>query len=188
MDFEKEMAMFRYAVITPLLHGNDERSLKKRVREQAAKIWTLPNGRLRQFSWGAIEDWVYAYRRDGMAGLTTGQRKDRGDFREIGDNVRSYIDKHIREYPRLKISVMINLMKEAGVVVNNHPSNSTIYRYVKTIRPQKGVPLKERRSFEAPYAGNLWQTPPTPICLADIGNHKCWNKRTDFMNLLLNCN
>ena len=52
MDFEKEMAMFRYAVITPLLHGNDERSLKKRVREQAAKIWTLPNGRLRQFSWG----------------------------------------------------------------------------------------------------------------------------------------
>ena len=29
MDFEKEMAMFRYAVITPLLHGNDERSLKK---------------------------------------------------------------------------------------------------------------------------------------------------------------
>lgn len=50
MDFEKEMAMFKYGVITPLLHGNDERSLKKRMCELSAKIWTLPNGSLRQFA------------------------------------------------------------------------------------------------------------------------------------------
>jgi len=182
MDFEKEMAMFRYAVITPLLHGNDERSLKKRVHEQAAKIWTLPNGHLRQFSWGTIEDWIYAYRRDGMPGLTTGQRKDRGDFREIGDDVRCYIDKHIREYPRLKISVMLNLMKAAGVIIDNHPSASTIYRYVRTIRPLKGAPLKERRSFEAPYAGNLWQTDimygPYLPKLNDRGR---WTKKQTFL-------
>lgn len=93
-----------------------------------------------------------------MGGLTTGQRRDKGDFREIGEKVRAYIDKHIREYPKLKISVMIKLMKDAGVIIDNHPSASTIYRYVRTIRPKKGATLKERRSFEAPYAGNLWQT------------------------------
>ena len=182
MDFEKEMAMFRYAVITPLLHGNDERSLKKRISEQAAKIWTLPNGRLRQFSLSGIEDWIYAYRRDGIAGLSTGQRSDKGDFREIGDEVRSYIDKHIREYPRLKISVMINLMKATGVIVDNHPSASTIYRYIKTIRPQKGAPLKERRSFEAPYAGNLWQTDIMygPY-LPKLNNRGRWTKRQTFL-------
>jgi len=76
MDFEKEMAMFRYGVIMPLRHGNDERSMKKRIAEQSARIWTLPNGCLRQFSCSTIEDWIYAYRGDGMLGLTTAQRSD----------------------------------------------------------------------------------------------------------------
>jgi transposase InsO family protein len=182
MDFEKEMAMFRYGVIMPLRHGNDERSLKKRIGEQSTKIWTLPNGRLRQFSCSTIEDWIYAYKRDGMRGLTTGQRSDKGDFREIGDEVRSYIDKHISEYPQLKISIMINRMKAARVIIDNHPSVSTIYRYVKTIRPQKGAPLKERRSFEAPYAGNLWQTDimygPYLPQLNDRGR---WTKKQTFL-------
>ena len=61
MESETEMAMFRYGVINPLLHGDDERSLKKRMKEQSGKIWTLPDGRLRQFSWGTIEDWFYTY-------------------------------------------------------------------------------------------------------------------------------
>jgi transposase InsO family protein len=54
---------------------------------------------------------------------------------------------------------MINSMKEANMLSKGQPpSNSTIYRYVKTIRPQKGMSSQERHAFEAPYAGNLWQT------------------------------
>jgi transposase InsO family protein len=182
MNFEKEMAMFRYGVITPLLHGNDERSLKKRINDQAVKIWTLPQGSLRQFSCNTIEDWLYAYRRDGMAGLTTGKRKDRGDFREIGDEVRAYIDKHISEYPQLKTSVMIKLMQADSTIAEQLPSVSTIYRYVKTILPQKNVPLKERRSFEAPYAGNLWQTDIMygPY-LPQLNERGKWTKKQTFL-------
>lgn len=182
MNFEQEMAMFRYGIITPLLHENDERSLKKRMKEQAVKIWTLPNGSLRQFSWGTIEDWLYAYRNDGLAGLTTDQRCDKGGFREINEAVSVYIDKHLSEYPKLKTSVMIKLMKDTGVIVDNQPSASTIYRYVKTIRPQKGASLKERRSFEAPYAGNLWQTDIMygPY-LPQLNERGRWTKKQTFL-------
>jgi len=182
MDFEKEMAMFRYGVITPLLHGNDERSLKKRLNEQASKIWTLPQGKLRQFSSSTIEDWLYAYRRNGMAGLTTGKRKDRGHFREIGDDVRTYIDKHICDYPQLKTSVMIKLMQADSAIREQLPSVSTIYRYIKTIRPRKDTPSKERRSFEAPYAGNLWQTDIMygPY-LPQLNERGRWTKKQTFL-------
>ena len=78
MNSEKEMAMFRYSVINPLLHGDDGRFLKKRMYELSDRIWTLPDGRLKQFSWGTIEDWYYTFRNYGLEGLTSQQRKDNG--------------------------------------------------------------------------------------------------------------
>ena len=158
MGSEKQMAMFRYGVINALLHGDDERSLKKRMLELSEKLWTLPDGRLRQFSWGTIEDWLYAYKREGLVGLEDQRRKDKGAFRGLDENARAHIDEYVKAHPKLKTSVMIGAMRKAGISENARPSDSTIYRYVRTIRPLKGTVVKERRSFEAPHAGNLWQT------------------------------
>lgn len=182
MGFEREMAMIRYGVINPLLHGDDGRSLKKRMKELSEKLWTLPDGRLRQFSWGTIEDWYYIYKRDGLSGLENQCRKDKGGFRNLDGNVRIHIEKYVKEHPNLKTSVLIDLMKKERIIKDGHPSDSTIYRYVRTIRPQKGMPVKERRSFEAPYSGNLWQTdimygPYLPF----LNERKRWTKKQTFL-------
>jgi len=182
MGFEKEMGMFRYGVINALLHGDDGRSLKKRMLEVSEKLWTLPDGRLRQFSWGTIEDWFYTYKRGGLGALEKQCRKDKGGFRGVEEEVRLYIDKYVKEHSNLKTSVMIDAMKRSEMIENGEPSNSTIYRYVRTIRPQKGTLVKERRSFEAPYSGNLWQTdimygPYLPY-LNDRGR---WSKKQTFL-------
>lgn len=158
MNTEKEMAMFRYSVINPLLHGDGNRSLKKRMSELADRIWTLPNGKLRQFSWGTIEDWYYTYRNYGFAGLVKQQRKDSGKFRMLDDETCLYIDRFIKNYPQLKTSAMISRMRNDAEFGSSLPSESTIYRYIRTVRPRRETPTKERRAFEAPYAGNLWQT------------------------------
>ena len=160
MEEEKEqkMAMFRFAVINNLLHGGDERTLKKRIREQAARIWTLPDGRNRQFSFGTIEDWLYLYRSGGLKALESGKRKDKGLFRGIDECSRTYIENILKENPSIKTSVILDMMRTAGIIRNNCPSASTVYRFARTVRPLMDAPKKERRSFEAPYAGNLWQT------------------------------
>jgi transposase InsO family protein len=157
MTSEKEMAMFRYSVISSLLHGDSDKSLKKRILELSERTWTLPNGKFRQFSYGAIEDWYYAYRHYGFSGLVKQLRKDNGQFRMLDDEMCCYIDRFIKDHPQLKTSVLINRMHSEAKFSNDLPGNSTIYRYVRTIRPQRETPIKERRSFEAPYAGNLWQ-------------------------------
>jgi putative transposase len=182
MNSEKEMAMFRYSVINPLLHGDDGRSLKKRMYELASRIWTLPDGRLKQFSWGTIEDWLYTYRNYGLEGLTNQQRKDNGEFRALNDNLCTYIEKYIKDYPQLKTSSIIDIMKKDKAVNESLPSSSTIYRYIKTVRPQKDVPSKERRSFEAPYSGNLWQTDIMygPY-LPQLNDRSRWIKKQTFL-------
>ena len=182
MGSEKEMGMFRYGVINALLHGDDERSLKKRMLELSEKLWTLPDGRLRQFSWGTREDWFYIYRREGLGGLENQSRKDKGAFRGIDENVRLHIDEYVKAHSNLKTSVMIEAMRKCELVMNGEPSDSTIYRYVRTIRPLKGTPVKERRSFEAPYAGNLWQTdimygPYLPY----LNERGRWSKKQTFL-------
>ena len=182
MNSEKEMAMFRYSVINPLLHGDDGRSLKKRMYELASRIWTLPDGRLKQFSWGTIEDWLYTYRNYGLEGLANQQRKDNGSFRALNDDLCSYIDKYIKDYPQLKTSAILDIMTRDKSVNKNLPSSSTIYRYIRTIRPHKDIPSKERRSFEAPYSGNLWQTDIMygPY-LPQLNDRSRWIKKQTFL-------
>ena len=182
MSSEEGMAMFRYTVISPLLCGDDERSLKRRMHEQAARIWTLPDGRCRQFSWGTIEDWLYKYRSFGVNGLTSDPRCDNGKFRQMNDEVSEFVDNYIKEHPRIRTSIMIGQMKNNVKFSEVMPSDSTVYRYVRTIRPAQDTPQKERRAFEAPFSGSLWQTdvlygPYLPM-LNDRGK---WVKHQTFL-------
>jgi len=64
----KAMGLFRFAVISPLL-SDDPRPLLRRFEELAERVWTLPNGILRQFSAATIEDWFYDYRKYGINAL-----------------------------------------------------------------------------------------------------------------------
>ena len=61
---EKKMGLFRFTIISPLL-SDDPRPLLTRFGDLAERIWTLPNGTLRQFSAATIEDWYYDYRKYG---------------------------------------------------------------------------------------------------------------------------
>ncbi len=126
IQFGKDMAMFRYSVISRLLHGDEERSLKSRMQELAERIWTLPDDSTRRFSWGTIEEWYYAYRCSGIDGLTKNPRKDRGGFRVISDDICSYIDRYVKEHPKIKTSVMLEQMTENTAFCNNMPSSSTV--------------------------------------------------------------
>ncbi len=159
MDSEKILAkaMDRYGIIRPLLCGDDERSLKARIQELADSLWPMLDGRIIQFSRGAIEDWYYAYRQHGLDGLKDKGRQDQGTFRGLSEADCDFLDNIISEHPTLKTSVIIEKMKADGLIIEGKPSNSTIYRYLRVRRPEKSKIMKERRSFEAPYSGNLWQ-------------------------------
>ncbi len=154
----RKMGYLRYGVISPLLSSDDLRPIKIRFEEQAERIWTLPDGRLRQFSPDTISDWYYDYRRDGLDALINPPRKDRGTHRALSEEICRAIDEILKHYPTLKSTNIFRLLDAKNHRVNGRPSDATLYRYLRKVRPQYTAKIKERRAFEAPYAGNLYQT------------------------------
>lgn len=152
------MGMFRFGVISPLLSESDE-PLCSRFERIAAEVRALPNGTLRQFSPATIEDWYYDYKKYGFEGLVNPARTDKGVIRVISSEVMSAIDEILKESPRLKGKNVIRRLDKRELRIDGQPSDSSIYRYLLRVRPgYMPQASKERKAFEAPYAGSMYQT------------------------------
>jgi hypothetical protein len=128
------------------------------MKALSEKYWELPDGSVRQFAWGTIEEWLYLYRRGGLSALEPRKRRDSGAFRNLPGAIRDEIDAFLDKAPALKTSTIITLLRHEGKIIGNQPSESTIYRYVRHKRPLKETnEVKDRRAFEAPYPGSLMQ-------------------------------
>ena len=162
MDEKKieSMAMFRYGVIVPLLNLDERHVLVTEMRLLANRIWILPDGRHRQFAWGTLEDWYYDFQRGGFEALRKGARRDAGTFRALDAAVCERIDQLLQKHPSASGRNIIRILKKERMVVGGRPSESTIHRYLRANRPSVAEETadRERRAFEAPYAGYLWQT------------------------------
>lgn len=157
--WREQMGLFRYMVIGPLLQAGRERSLKSQLEALSEKYWELPDGSVRQFAWGTIEEWLYRYRSDGLRALEPSKRRDSGYFRNLPGAIMDDIDAFLEKAPTLKTSTIITLLRHEGKIIGNRPSESTIYRYVRHKRPltEDADESKDRRAFEAPYPGSLMQ-------------------------------
>jgi transposase InsO family protein len=158
--YREQLGWFRYGVIAPLLAPEPGRTLKERIEEQAQRLWTLPDGRTKPIGFGTIEKWLYDYRRDGIEALKVRRRRDAGSFRGIDGETAAAIDTVLQEHPKLRTHAIIDHLGGEDLLGAPPPSRSTLYRYIKAHRPQPDSAAKqtvERRSFEAPYAGYLWQ-------------------------------
>jgi len=155
----QQIGYFRYAVIAPLLADEPGRTLKERIEEQAEKIWVQPDGKIKRIGYGTIEHWLYDYKRGGIAALQTRKRTDAGSFRGIDDELAETIDGIIHDHPKLRSHAIIEHLKREQLLGDMPPGQSTLYRYIKSQRLTE-PPCRnkdERRCFEAPYAGYLWQ-------------------------------
>jgi len=155
----QQITYFRYAVIAPLLTDEPHSTLKKRIQKQADRIWVQPDGKVKRIKFGTIEHWLYDYRKDGIKALQPHHRKDAGTFRGIDNELARKIDEIIRLHPKLRPHAIIEHLCREHLLGDNPPGQSTLYRYIKSQRPTEPPrrDKNERRCFEAPYAGYLWQ-------------------------------
>jgi len=155
------MARFRFEVIAPLLGKEEDETLHDRLVRRAGEWFKLPDGRLKRYSWGTLEDWLYRYRNGGLEALTDAPRRDRGAFRVMQDDLMKAIGDILSEAPRLKSSNLLRELVYRGNWDGKHPSRSALYRYIKSVRPAflaTASPAEhERRDFEAHHANQLWQ-------------------------------
>ncbi len=151
-------AIWRFGVISPLInHTFEGITLKNEIEKLAAKTFVMPDGVHISYSPDTIRHWLYLYRANGLTGLHSKIRKDKGstslplDFQERLKTLRS-------EHPEWTIKRILNHMKEQNLWNGRKPSRSAIYRF--TAHQALGrnlVQIQEAgRSFAFAHFGDLW--------------------------------
>jgi len=185
----EQLGYFRYGLIAPLLTVEPGQTLRERIQQQANRLWVFPDGRIRAVGFGTIEKWLYDYRHGGIGALQERARSDAGTFRGIDEELAARIDGLLRDHPRLRTHAVIDQLERlSGGLGPSAPSHSTLYRYIKAHRPAGTSRLAgvERRSFEAPYAGYLWQADIMygPHVPADLPNGRTRKQPTYLISIL----
>ena len=133
--------------------------MQQLIRDLAQREYAIPGSRRHVLGEKTIEAWYYAWRRDGIAGLTPKVRLDRGESR-LPAELQATIIAAKRENPRRSIRQIRRLLEAAGTVAQGRLSRSAVHRLLQrhglsrlsgsTSQPE------ERRRFCAEHAGSIW--------------------------------
>jgi transposase InsO family protein len=155
------MALFRLSVLGPLVSRDrlERGELQQIIRELARREYAIPGSRRRFLGEKTIEAWFYAWRREGIAGLTPKPRGDRG-VSKLPATVQEAIVVAKRENPKRSIRQLKQLLESAGVVARGTLSRSAIHRLLQQqglsrTTGSASVP-EEHRRFVAQYANSIW--------------------------------
>jgi len=168
-DTRRAIALFRFGVLGPLVSARLEHGDRRAHFEAAAaRDYVTPDGRIVRISARTMEAWYYAYRGQGLAGLTPSSRADCGSSRSMSAEVADLVVRAKREKPRRSIRRIIRMLERAGHVRPGELSRSSVHRLLAgkgiSQRPTRAEDADgqvagsrvERRSFIAEHVGDLW--------------------------------
>lgn len=154
-------ALFRLSVLGPLAsrdhltHGE----FKQIIRSLAAQTYHIPNSRRVHLSEKTIENWYYAWRRQGVDGLIPKGRKDKGQS-QLPETIQQVIVALKKENGFRSINTIIRLLEMQGLINKHGISRASVHRLLKShhlsTRDISDVQTIERRAFEALSAGDIW--------------------------------
>jgi transposase InsO family protein len=154
-------ALFRLSVLGPLVSRErlERGELQQIIRELAGREYAIPGTRRRHLGEKTIQAWYYAWRAQGIDGLTPKPRIDRGQSK-LAQTTQAAILAAKRDNPRRSIRQIRQLLEAAGTVAAGSLSRSTIHRLLQQhnlSRSNGSASLpEEKRSFVAASAGAIW--------------------------------
>lgn len=153
------LALFRYAIIAPLLSITGPRGTQKReIQKIAARQHDHPSRGPITIGIGTIEEWLLRYRRSGLDGLEDSRRSDLGRSRRIDADIAEALADLAEARPELDGP---GLLAELGATREGiaMPSLSTLYRFlrVRGLDQRRAPTRKDHRAFAFDLAGDCWQ-------------------------------
>jgi putative transposase len=119
----------------------------------------------RRYGSSTIEDWYYAYRHHGLAGLEDIPRKDKGHVRALSpESVEAFLSLR-RAEPQVHATTLLRQLEADGVLAPHSVSMSTMYRALaregldrRSVRAGSSVLKGPTKAFEFSWANQLWMT------------------------------
>ena len=159
-DSGREFAYFRFALIAPVIQGTfNDASVAAYCRRVTENPIVRPDGTTFPYKPETLEKWAYLYKVGGMEGLMPRTRSDKGCVRALSDECINEIHSIKSKYPRLDaVQIHIRLVQDGYITASVSPR--TIQRYIKSNglkNPAASGPMKDRKAFEEPFFGAMWQ-------------------------------
>ena len=159
-DLDREFAYFRFALIAPVIQGTfTDASISAYCRRVTKEPIQRPDGTLFHYKPATLERWVSLYKASGMDALIPRERSDKGSVRKLSDECIHEIYKIKEKFPKLDaIQIHIRLVQDGILPATVSPR--TIQRFIKANglkNPAASGAFKDRKAFEEPFFGAMWQ-------------------------------
>lgn len=155
-----EVAVWRYGIISSLLHRNDEEgTLENDLIQLASLSFRKLDGSFATYSPETLRKWLYRYRNGGLPALNATDRKNKGTHASVPKRIKTRLHELRKEHPRWTFSRMLKQLIDENLWDMCNPSKSTLYRFADTDNLQRDPHLlvyQPARPFAYQAFGQLW--------------------------------
>lgn len=178
-----DIAHFRFALIAPVIHDTFfEPSAAAYYRKVTEKPLTLPDGSTFRYNPKTLEKWTQYYKKGGIDALMPKARSDKGSSRALPDSAIEEIFRLKQEFHKLNATQIYFRLVEEGFIPST-VSVASVQRFIKKqdLKSARNPNVKDRKAFEAPYFGAIWQT---DTCYLPYITENGKSRRTYLMTLI----
>jgi len=162
-DEKKEVAIFRYTVISDFVNGMDFTRAERRqlMRDKCERKWQIPFSQKTRVSEETIRNWIRIFNDGGLETLMPKDRSDQGRSRAMDDDTCEALICLRKQMPAATVPHLIEQMNQRKLVTPATVLNTTtVYRFLHgqdLMRLTRSSPV-DRRKFEAELPNDLWQS------------------------------
>ena len=155
-----EIAVWRYGIISRLLHRNEEDgTLEDCLMQLAAQSYRKPEGGSVSYSPETLRKWWYRYHNGGLPALQDATRKNLGSHGSVPTEIRKRLFELRLEHPRWTLSRLLRQLIQERLWNMKTPSRATLYRFARSFNLQRDPHLVQHipaRPFAYQDFGQLW--------------------------------
>ena len=158
-DNDPNIALWRFSIISPLLHRNDDDpALLRQLNDLAEKTYIRFDGSVMQLSTETLRKWLYRYRSGGLKALENQVRKDKG-HQQIPKPLADAMAQLRSDHPKWTLAKVLERLLRTGIWNGIKPSRATLYRFATASKLMKKTSKPANtasRSFSFTNFGQLW--------------------------------
>lgn len=155
-----ELAVWRYGIISNLLHRNEEEeTLEEALIKIASGQYRKPDGSFVSYCPDTLRKWFYRYRNGGLPALNDPPRKDIGTHASVPQAICDRLFDLRNKHPRWPFARLLEQLVRDNLWDMRSPARSTLYRFAGSANLNRDphLPVHEpARSFEYEAFGQLW--------------------------------
>lgn len=156
MDNRQMIAVFRFGIISPVIHGN-ERNQAAYFREMACREYDVPGVGKVKYNWRTFKKWLHLFRKHGLDGLIPGTREDKGKSRKISPDLKKIIIEQAEKNNLKTVSNFYRYLVRDGIINSDSFTETTLRNFFKANNISfNSEPKTARKSFEMPHINMLW--------------------------------